>query len=290
MHRYMRAIGFSKPMRQKELQKLCQQVEKNYEEKCIWARPDETLYAEISRETGLHMGITVRGEYAEDGNFVPEYYFPYFKGRNLPVFDRISVERHAEKDSYAGVCENLCLGINLIFYMQNSVEYLKYIRGDKSAEELLGVIPSALSVEGNILLPVLENSNYTPQPVWIEHSEMLERARQGDEEAIDQLALEDIDIYSTLSKRVQHEDVYSIVDTYFMPYGIECDQYSVLGTIMDVETVNNRITGEKSYILDVSCNDLQFDVCINEKDLVGEPLKGRRFKGVIWMQGYVYRA
>ena len=27
------------------------------------------------------------------------------------------------------------------------------------------------------------------------------------------------------------------------------------------------------------------DVCINEKDLLGEPKEGRRFKGVIWLQG-----
>ena len=35
------------------------------------------------------------------------------------------------------------------------------------------------------------------------------------------------------------------------------------------------------------CNDLYFDVCINAADLIGEPQTGRRFKGVIWMQGQV---
>jgi len=28
-------------------------------------------------------------------------------------------------------------------------------------------------------------------------------------------------------------------------------------------------------------------VCINAKDLIGEPEEGRRFKGVIWLQGFV---
>ncbi|MEE1517216.1 MAG: DUF3881 family protein, partial [Lachnospiraceae bacterium] len=30
-----------------------------------------------------------------------------------------------------------------------------------------------------------------------------------------------------------------------------------------------------------------FDVCINKKDLLGEPEVGRRFKGSIWVQGYI---
>ena len=37
----------------------------------------------------------------------------------------------------------------------------------------------------------------------------------------------------------------------------------------------------------LDCNGLEFDVCINENDLLGEPQVGRRFKGVIWLQGYI---
>jgi hypothetical protein len=37
----------------------------------------------------------------------------------------------------------------------------------------------------------------------------------------------------------------------------------------------------------VDTNDLVYDVCINEKDLLGEPEIGRRFKGTIWMQGFL---
>ena len=34
-------------------------------------------------------------------------------------------------------------------------------------------------------------------------------------------------------------------------------------------------------------NELTFDICINKEDLFGEPEVGRRFKGFIWMQGYI---
>ncbi|WP_368076768.1 DUF3881 family protein [Eubacterium sp. AF15-50] len=47
------------------------------------------------------------------------------------------------------------------------------------------------------------------------------------------------------------------------------------------------MTGDKICLLTLDCNDLIYDVCINEKDLLGEPAIGRRFKGVIWMQGKV---
>lgn len=293
MHRYMRAIGFGDAMKQKELKALCKDIEHTYEGKCAWKRTDDSVFAELEKDVGLHMGVCLRGEYGEDGVFHQEYYFPYFKGRNLAVYDSVSVERHAEKDSFAGVCENICMGMNMIFYLQNAVEYMKYIRqNDGSEDTVLAITLSALSVEGSILLPVQKSrrKRQVPQPAWVEHSQMLDRAKQGDEEAIENLALEDMDLYSTLSRRVKHEDVYSIVDTYFMPYGIECDQYAVLGEIEEMEKVKNTLTGETIYLLNLRCNEVCFDVCINEKDLVGVPEEGRRFKGVVWMQGYVTRA
>lgn len=116
---------------------------------------------------------------------------------------------------------------------------------------------------------------------------LLAAAREGDEDAIESLTLEDIDMYSMLSKRIINEDVLSIVDSYFMPYGIESDQYSVLGEIMNVCYTENTMTGQRICVMTVDTNDLIYDVCINEKDLLGEPLVGRRFKGTIWMQGSV---
>ena len=96
-----------------------------------------------------------------------------------------------------------------------------------------------------------------------------------------------MDTYSAISKRIHKEDVFTLVDTYFMPYGVECDQYSVLGEIIDYNFVKNTLTDEEICVMILSCNDLQFDICINKADLYGEPAVGRRFKGTIWMQGYI---
>lgn len=54
-----------------------------------------------------------------------------------------------------------------------------------------------------------------------------------------------------------------------MPYGIECDQYSIMGEILDFMTFKNIITGEEICQLTLDCNDMQFDVCINKNDLLG---------------------
>src|SRR5699024_11412720 len=50
---------------------------------------------------------------------------------------------------------------------------------------------------------------------------LISAAKSGDPQAIESLTLEDIDTYSKVSRRLVTEDVFSIVDTYIMPYGVE---------------------------------------------------------------------
>jgi hypothetical protein len=99
--------------------------------------------------------------------------------------------------------------------------------------------------------------------------------------------MEDMDTYTMLSRRIRHEDVYTIVNTYLMPYGMECDLYNIMGEINAFKTVRNYVTGEKLYQISILCNEIPMDVCINEKDLEGEPEVGRRFKAIVWLQGKI---
>ena len=104
---------------------------------------------------------------------------------------------------------------------------------------------------------------------------LMAAARDGDEEAMENLTMEDMDTYSMITQRVGKEDIFSIVDTYFMPYGIQCDQYSILGEILEEYSFKNIFTGEEIVQMTVESNNLQFDVCINRKDLLGELPGGR---------------
>jgi hypothetical protein len=169
------------------------------------------------------------------------------------------------------------------------IPYVKYENEDHFPIRGTTLSLSALSIKGQILMPIAktEEEKEVAKKKNNYRNKLINNARRGDETAIESLTLDDMDLYTTLSKKIRKQDVYSLVDSYFMPYGVECDHYSVLGEIKETRTVENSMTKEKIHIMRVNCNDLEFDVCINDEDLLGEPAVGRRFKGNIWMQGYI---
>ena len=99
-----------------------------------------------------------------------------------------------------------------------------------------------------------------------DRNSLLEAAKNGDEDAMETLTIEDIDLYSQVSKRMIKEDIYSIIDTCFLPCGIECDQYSVIGDILHIDVLKNRITEEEVYDFTLDCNDIIFHTAINKKE------------------------
>ena len=146
-----------------------------------------------------------------------------------------------------------------------------------------------MSTDGTIMMPIIKNE-YEKQRIKKasnERNQLIAQARMGDESAIESLTLEDMDTYTTISRKIHNADVFSLVDTYFMPYGVECDQYSLLGEITDCHTDKNRITDEEVVFMTIECNEITLEICINREDLYGEPAVGRRFRGIVWLQGYI---
>lgn len=289
MHKYMRAIGFSKLTDRREEQRLITDIIMNATHRSYTSNGEDTILAEFCEDFAQDIGIAVCGEFDADEKFTYDYFYPYLRGTGISSCEDVSVERHADKESYAGVCDDIKVGVSLIFYLQNIVPYVKAQTTDMLPVTGTTLTLSGLSISGNILLPIGkdESDRRRIQRDSMSRNKLIAAARKGDEDAIESLTLEDMDIYSTISKKILTEDVFSLVDTYFMPYGVECDQYSVMGEIMEISLRVNRITREEMYVLRLCCNDLEFDVCINKEDLYGEPQIGRRFKGVIWMQGYI---
>lgn len=289
MHKFMRAIGFSKLSDRREEQRLITDVIMNATHRSYTANGENTILAEFCEDFAQDIGIAVCGEFDKEEKFTYDYFYPYLRGTGISSCEDVSVERHADKESYAGVCDDIKVGVSLIFYLQNIVPYVKAQTTDMLPVKGTTLTLSGLSISGNILLPIGkdESDRRRIQKDSMSRNQLIAAARKGDEEAIESLTLEDMDIYSTISKKILTEDVFSLVDTYFMPYGVECDQYSVMGEITDISLRVNRITREEIYVLRLCCNDLEFDVCINKNDLYGEPQIGRRFKGVIWMQGFI---
>lgn len=291
MHKYMRAIGFSSFPSRKALKKLLTEVVVNSTERAYTTGPDGILIGEFRKDFAENMGIAVCGEFDEedDDKFIYDYYYPYLRGTGVTTTEDVSVERHAEKESYAGVCDDIKVGVSLIFYLQNRIPYVKAQAQGKLPIRGTTLTLSALSVKGTVMMPIQKNE-YQRKKIQKEsrnRNNLIAAARRGDEDAIETLTLEDMDMYTTISKKIQKEDVFSLVDTYCMPYGVECDQYSILGEITSCRSVKNRLTGEEIYQMTVYCNELSFDLCINTADLYGEPEVGRRFKGIIWLQGFI---
>lgn len=289
MHKFMRAIGFSKLTDRREQQKLITDIIVNAARRSYTSNGEETILAEFCEDFAKDLGIAVCGEFDAEDKFTYDYFYPYLRGTGISSYEDVSVERHAEKESYAGICDDIKVGVSLIFYLQNIVPYVKAQHMDMLPVRGTTLTLSGLSISGNIILPIGKNEKEKQiiQKASMNRNQLIAAARKGDEEAIESLTLEDMDTYTSISKKIQTEDVFSLVDTYFMPYGVECDQYSVMGEILDIALRVNRITGEEIYVMRLNCNDLQFDICINKQDLYGEPQIGRRFKGIIWMQGYI---
>lgn len=289
MHKYMRAIGFSEYTDRKKIKELLTDVIMNSDQRAYTINQEETMQGEFCKDFASDMGISVCGEFDDDDKFIYDYYYPYLKGKGVTTYEDVSVERHAAKDSYAGICDDIKVGISLIFYLRNMIPYVKAQSTGMLPVRGTSLTLSALSISGSIMMPILkdEEQRQKVKKDSANRSNLLAAARKGDEDAIETLTLEDMDMYTNISRRIQKEDIFSLVDTYFMPYGVECDQYSVLAEIEKMQLTTNHVTGEQIYILTISCNEMQFDVCINAKDLYGEPQVGRRFKGVIWLQGFI---
>lgn len=289
MHKYMRAIGFSEFANRKELKELLTGVVMESDYRAYTTGKDDILLGEFDKDFGENIGIAVCGEFDDEEKFIYDYYYPYLRGTGTTSDEDVSVERHAAKESYAGICDDIKVGVSLIFYLQNMIPYVKAQACGQLPVRGTTLTLSALSLQGSIMMPIQkdEQQKRRLKQDMNARTNLIAAARRGDEDAIETLTLEDMDMYTTISKKIQKDDVFTLVDTYFMPYGVECDQYSILGEILECHIANNTHTGEEIYKMTIYCNELTFDLCINKEDLFGEPMAGRRFKGIIWLQGFI---
>lgn len=288
MHKFLRTVGFSLYQKKHDIQKLLENLVEQAESSQIWKIQidGETNLCRVRTEVATDMGIDIYGEMDEFGIIRPEYYIPFLLSHDISSEADCSIQRHTEKETYAGLLDEFRVGISLIYYLENAMEY-RQRNMEKESTEVIYVNLVGMSVKGKILLPVKKSAKQVEMAkvAFKERTNLMEAAKNGDEDAIETLTIEDIDLYSQISRRVAKEDIYSIIDSSFMPCGIECDQYAIIGDILYIDKRKNRFTGEEVYDMKIECNDMIFHVAINSQDLIGEPEVGRRFKGQIWMIG-----
>ena len=294
MHPYLRSIGFSKYNTPASVERLLDTVMEHKSSTDSGDTADSTI-VETSKEFAPGIGIRIRGEIDENEEYHEMYFFPYIESETVSTKQELYVHKRVDNYAYTGMCDDFRLGVSLIFYLQNMVDYVREvlrINENPDPNEEIGtydVYLSGLSTSGKILLGIEQ----TEEAFAIKKKELfvkgalVKEAREGNTDAIEALALKDIDRNTIVNERIKTEDLFSIVETSFYPYGTESDVYNILAYITDVSTVKNRYTGEKVCIMNLLCNGLELKIAINRNDLMGEPKVGRRFRGTVWLQGRI---
>ncbi len=290
MHAFLRAIGFADALRaEREVEILLDNIFHTYDERMVVRSEDgQSAYLELTKSFGPNVGICVCGDMDAHG-FHRTGYFPYLIGTGITTREEVHIEPSVNGAHFLGMADESRIGVSLIFFLQNAAQYRNARKSLAfSAVRHHAVILSALASSGTILLPMKNNTQSNRQTrlqYYERHDSLIERAKNGDEDAIESLTLEEMDTYAMITRRLMHEDIYTIVDSSFMPNGLSSDQYTIVGSILFYAKVRNTLTKEYMYEMTIDCNGLRFDVVVNEKDLLGDPEIGRRFKGNVWLQG-----
>lgn len=289
MHSYLRSIGFSRYINKVRVNDLLREVMDEPDHKIeLMVTTEETIF-EFRKEFAENMGIVVHGIVNQKQEYEIEYYYPYFMGTKVQIMEDITIEKSIGFSSYYGACEDVRIGVSLIFYLQNDMDYINNILTGSNMNRYTPVTLSGMALSGKVLLPVKKTKEDIQKNKndLINRNKLIAAAKRGDENAMETLTVAELDTYTKISGRILKEDVFSIVDTSFMPYGVSCDRYTIIGIITNLILTKNEWTSEEVYIMSIECNDMNFDIAINKADLVGEAAIGRRFKGIIWLQGAI---
>ena len=319
MHKYLRAVGFSEYLKKSQLDDFFKENLKDENLISTYITQDMRLCGQYNVQVCNGAGVSIIGEQEKNKLALLDFYYPYLKGYDYTLIQECTIERHSDKESYAGIIDDYRMGMALIFYLTNGNVYNSLIKFHKISDiKIDKIYLSALSISGRIILPIdkkelsknefqdKEKLNYN-----FDEDENIDEEfdDEFDDTPLSTRLIDDMGDFSDgiggkaisigigiklpknpigyQESRLQNEDLYSIVESSLVPYGIECDKYQIVAEILSVNRKVNKFTNETMIEMRVDTMGLQFNLMINEKDLEGEPLPGRRFRGIIWLLGEV---
>ena len=288
MHQYLPSIGFSKVN--------SRALEWNLLDSLIGSA-DETVSFKL--EGGVE--LLVHKKYVADDcgislvglkkgeEFRLERYFPFIRSDVCTSRLACTFSRMSSEDTVIASMDDSRFGVTTIFHLINQEDFYVKRLPVEEAVSVKGSYLTGLAIKGSILLPV-EKTQEQEQAASLRNKKrarLLDEARMGREDAMEELNDQEMETISVVNQRIFQDDIYSVVDSFFMPYGVECEQYMLMGEIQTVKRLKNSFTGEDFYKLTVKANDISVAVGINAQELVGYPEPGRRIKCEVWLQGYV---
>ena len=283
------AIGFSDIDKKYTIEQVVGEILDKPTTQRASRKDGKDIVAEYIKEFGKDMYVVVRivmRSENEETKIEVEQCEPYLDSRYTINVEELSVEEVDDEYNYYVICEEKETGIQFIFWLQNVIEYLE---AKAHKEKFSQVKIAALAMEGTIVLPIEKDEE--DEEIEKEEKEtikvMLQRAREGDEEAKAKLEEEEREMDDQLKERMYQEDFLSIMSGYFVPTTLVDANYAILGEIKEMSTRKNQKTGEEVYLFTLDVNDMPLEVMINKKLLVGMPSIGMRFMGTCWLQGTI---
>lgn len=289
MHDFLRSIGFSSLKSKKQLQELTEWVLEKPDHLSVVSLDSESNLAVAEREVAGHAGIAVVGEMDEQGVLIPEYYYPYISSTHLSSDSRISYDKLHKKTGFIGMCEDFRMGMALIFNVRNITELYRNEMDGPFGRPFTKVNLSALASDGTVLLPCVQTEKAVLKGQDAERERLYKDACDGNQAAMEALASQETERFHRVMDRLHETDVFTVVDSFFMPHGMESDQYYFMGTINAVQKIRNELTGEFYYRMVIDANGMTVLTAINEKDLIGSPEPGYRLKCHAWLTGELKR-
>ena len=234
---------------------------------------------------GLAQGGYVTGE-----RFRRMSYYPYVSGTTLTKAEKIEIYPRHDGISVLGVWDYAAFGCTTIFHVVNAWDHMQRLPLSGKELKTKGVRLSALCAGGMVLIPMDKTED--DRKFQKKYLETLHRDEEawvnGDDGAASRRVIRQNDISGRAAMRMFGiDDIYTMIDTFFLPEGFESDTYQILGDITAARQVINSMTEEHVWILDVSVCGTIITVAVGASDLRGEPAIDRRFRGNIWLQGYI---
>ncbi|PKM51157.1 MAG: hypothetical protein CVV02_08390 [Firmicutes bacterium HGW-Firmicutes-7] len=284
---YISALGFSAFNTKEKAEGIVSDIIANPNTRYISNYKSDEIKVEYYKEYGTEFGLIVRGALNQEEELTVYSLIPYAIGSVITDTHEIDVVKGERTDVYNAFCEESRSGTPVSFFLQNVIDYLEI--EDQEDVYIEGVRLVAFSVEGTVILPIDKDDTdlLLEEEEDVFREELLEKARQGDEDAIQILEDEALESSEILQERLKDEDLLSILEGFFVPLGDSEDIYSFLGTIEEVTETINKMTEERIYILSIKCMSLYIDVYINSADITGIPSAGMRFKGTSWVHGLI---
>jgi len=283
------AVGFSKTDTEYKIEDIVGEILDAPTKQMASRMTNSDILAEYSKvfaeDTYVMVRIVVKAG-QKDTKIQVEQCEPYVESHHIIQVEDLVVECVDDEYTYYAVCEEKETGMQFIFWLQNVVEYTETLNTKKTFNEIK---VAGLAMEGTVILPIEkdEDEEVSEKEEREKIKVMIQRARDGDEEAREQLEQEERELDEQLKERMLEEDFLSIMSGYFVPTTLIDATYAVLGEITQINTRKNKKTGEEMYLFVLNVNDMFLELMINKNILVGEPSVGMRFMGTCWLQGSI---